>query len=871
MQRRPSLRDRTPSFSGSAALPPLQISPEPAYIAPSAATQIVNSDYVSRGPNWVDNDSEDASGGLMVSSAALALVNAFLDQMLFNFLRGARSTSIVALKPAITDVLKPRLAKDAIQGADEELRGYLTGGDDEELNDFHNSQEFKGERNLERIFRTTRLRCMVYTRLGDMEEEDEEMYLEDEHVQDEGEERHRLSRDLGNVSPAAAIFLTSIVEFIGEQALMIAGEATFTRLGSKKPDSEDYQPMVEEGDVEKLAFNTTLGRLWRSWRSRVRPTSVLSPRSSIREMQIRKNSFAASDFASRATSVSEQDELALMDRGGRNSASVAEILHGEYDPASIPLPRSRGFLDEQDHSNLAGNRDTSESQVHRPRSMIEFGGPKEHVASEEEAEVETEEQSARPRHKRSTSLPLKTTPYTSPVSDTFATPSEGPDPFLHGSEGRANAEKELPRLTDDSQVVADVGNGNPAVSTLYDGVLAGANEAADPNQKSARETSLISDSSSRPGENAYDHDMTPQALSFKKADAAVENGAIGDRQSQASTVSSEYSFGGADPAAPTGIFGPRKNRIGGSTGDEAFPTRGDSLDVPNGDVENESAPAGATKNFTSLATVQGDRLRTYDESGKAVKRDIPVLYEDPSNQNVIFDPKAIAKTTKDQGSVVKPHNHSQNVPPLTPLRELRDAAQDTSDEASSVNPSDDLSRSEEFSAPSHYAKSYDGTRSETFTSVTSAPTPPVFATKTNDARKQPPAVDTGAERANVQRVTPTSASTYDSASQLGRDSPSSVKDARPVTGNSASSKLGKIIGRESGDSNRQITATRVSTDNNEKLPIRYSKTPRTGDKELDFENLIRSNETIQYTLTPQNMRDMEVRHLSIDVLQPKIY
>lgn len=796
-------------------------------------------------------DAEAGDGGLelQVSPAALILVNSFLDHMLFSFLKGARSTSIVALKPAIHEVLKPRLAKDAIQGADEELRGYLIGGEDEELSDFHNSQEFKGERNLQRIFRTTRLRCMVYTRLGDMEEEDEELYLESEQAQESSDDRHRLSRDLGNVSPAAAIFLTSIIEFIGEQTLMIAGEAAFARLSSKSSSSEDEEPAVQESDVEKLAFNTTLGRLWRSWKSRVRPNSVLSPRDSLRDLRGQNHSISASELASRATSVGEGDRNGSLDKAAKKGTTVAEILLENRDPASIPLPAIRGFPDEPIVIN--GGRYASGDDPRRPRSMIDHPGPQD---SSHEADGEAQglfngkEAPRQPRRQRSTSLPLKTTPYVSPVSDIFATPTEGPDPFVEDSDECMMAEKEMPKLTDDSQTVFELESSGAAVSTMYDGVITGQKSIPTTQQTLMRKASLGSGYTQVSDEDR-DHDMTPQALSFKKSLAPANKEFTGDRESKVSTISSENSFGPSDPTAPTGIFGLKSREAKDGLSGDSFPNRGDSMDQPPSDVEDEADSAGASKNIASITSVQEDRLRTYDESGKAVKRDIPVLYEHPSNQNVIYNPKAPTHSLADDTTEsFTTKAHIQGVPPLTPLRELRDAAADTSDDASSMAPSYDASRFDDFPAP-HIP--------EIPMSVNPVQTPPITAAPNAvDPRRQPPPVNTGSERAAVQRVSPSSATARDSP--YGRTSTSSNREGRLTTSVSNSAKINQVAGGDSNDMIRPPVVSRVSQDANERLPIRYSKTPKSGDRELDFENLINSDETMRFTLTPQNMREMEV-------------
>ena len=847
-------KDSRSSISGSSLIPPPQLVPEPAYIASSAASQIVNSEYVSRGPNWLDIEGE-TGGSLTVSPASLAMVNAFLDQLLFSFLKGARSTSIIALKPAINDVLKPRLAKDAIQGADEELQGYLTGGDDEELSDFHNGQELKGERNLQRIFRRTRLRCMVYTRLGDMEEEDEDMYLESEAAQDP-EERHSLANDLGNVSPAAAIFLTSIVEFIGEQALMIAGEAAFNRLGAKKTPTEERRPVVEEGDVEKLAFNTTLGRLWRSWRNRTRPSSMISPSG--------RRSMSRSEMTSRATSVSEVDETGDFDGTPRQGHSMAQILHEDCNPADIPLPQSRGLPEEPDFGTDDEAPDVQSVGDGRPRSMIEYQNSRDAAIDrlyQSAAISGPQERPARPQHQRSSSMPIRQTPYQSPLSERFTTPSEGPDPFINSGEERAN----MPRLANDPQAGKRLSPKTPGVSTMYDGVLG---DQIDPQLKKPREVSMLSDYSSAGAtdgsyahENENDHDMaealTPQALNFKKSQTLVPT-EEGDPESRTSTVSDEYSFGGDDHDAPTGIFGPPSKKKENAKDTGMYPTRGASLDESEKD-------RGSSKHLTSLATVQGeDRLRTYDERGKAVKRDIPVLYEAPSNQDVIYNPKAPTRNLHDDvppEPPAKPLPHG--VPPLTPLRELRDAAHDTSDEASSVAASNDNdgSRSDDL-GPTQGYKNTEGQRGASYSSSPGYQNQPsVPASKAVDLRTQALAVTTGSERAAVQRVSPSSASAREPTSpqQYGRTSIGSA-GGRPQTAGSASSKLHRIVSRESGDLNRQPVPRRSSSGRDETQwnGHRTSSGAKPVSKEIDFEDLIKSDETVKYTLTPQNMREMEV-------------
>lgn len=263
--------DRPSTIAASLMSPPLTVSPEAAFIAASAASQIVTNDHDSHADALLDQHGiEPSSEPALVSPAALHLVNNFLDHLLFNFISVARSATLASLRPAITEVLKPKLAKDVINQADEELQEYM--GDSEE--DAPNPSAAK-DWDLELIWKRTRLRCMVYSSLGDMEEEDEDYYMEKELLSPQQEDQ---TSEL--VSSAVSIFLTSTIEYLGEQALIIAGQAAFQRIrvkyekelkeGLRKPGESTEQIVVQELDMERVALDRTLGRLWRTWKKKIR-------------------------------------------------------------------------------------------------------------------------------------------------------------------------------------------------------------------------------------------------------------------------------------------------------------------------------------------------------------------------------------------------------------------------------------------------------------------------------------------------------------------------------------------------------------------------------------------------------------------------
>ena len=813
-QSKASDRDRTPSISGSSLAPPPATLPEPAYVNAQAATHVVNNHLTIRAQQLARGADVDEETGAAISPSALVLINGFLDQLLFSFLASSRSTSIISLKPGISEILKPRLAKEAIEGADQELRGYLAGGDDEELLDFHNGQELKGGSNLHQIFKRTRLRCMVYTRLGDMEEEDEEAHLEGESPQDD--ERRRLSRDLGSMSPAAAIFLTSVVEFIGEQTLMIAGENAVNR-NSPRAVGENF--IVEDRDVEKIAFNKALGRLWRSWKKRGRVSSMVSPRPPSHDYYGHRKS--VSERASRSTSISEHGEEGYFVEDPQYRSSFPRGSQQDEALGSGTPPKSTNLPDEPDFSTDTETLQDKNLNRDRPRSMVEYAWPireripantvQQHVNGEARSSA-TEERPAQ-LHQRSSSLPaIKTSPYSSPIDEAFTTPNEGPDPLIADTKEREHAEKTMPRLTDTSRTISDPSSGNHAVSTMYDGVLKRRSKPIpiDPSLPS-REVSMSEYSDQASVRN--DADMTPQALNFKKNLTLTDEDSVNE-ESRASTHSSNYSFqGGEQSPLPSSEDLPGTvNGESDDAGSGVFPTRG-------GDLDQSRTESG---NFGKLAAMQGDRLKTYDESGRTVKRDIPVLYEAAPDDEVIYLPPSSHVFPEDEEAV-----------PTPTITSSKDIAQ------AGLSQYGDL-------PPSGIAQNQ----------------PSVSANKATDLRRPTESLSAGVERAAVQRVVSSSTISREPASYGGRTSTSSAREGRPMTAGSSTSqistKIKGIIGRESGDITRPPLPRNSSSEVRREITHGSSRSGISSDKEQDFEQLIRSDETIQYTLTPQNMRAMEV-------------
>ncbi|KAL4949738.1 hypothetical protein BDW69DRAFT_69533 [Aspergillus filifer] len=433
-------RSRSASISSDSQLSlmhlaPPSVNPPPSFIAPASASQIITSDQEFNTADFVADEDDDS--GALVTADALAALNGFLDHLLLNILGAAKSTQLAFIRPAVADVLKPRLANLVVSVADEELSEYLGEAEDEET-EFRGGQIPNGEFDLIRTWKLTRLRCMVYTRLGDMEEDDEEEYIAQEGLVDDDGAPRRFTNHIGNITPAAAIFLTSIIEHIGEQALIIAGETARSRLAPKLAVEQDIEPkltverdgepkeqeeehevkarssmnrlVVEELDVEKLALNPTLGRLWRTWRKRTRTPNLsrLASRDSLRRrpglgLHSRKSSFSVADDSQSPLSPPLEE-------------SYSET-QSEIDPVSVPLPMSKNDIQEIEN---ADDIDTGEIRTMqavvahkvRPQSLmvLTLQSPKSPGSHASSPATPVSRSLPPARHARSRSLPSAACP-----------------------------------------------------------------------------------------------------------------------------------------------------------------------------------------------------------------------------------------------------------------------------------------------------------------------------------------------------------------------------------------------------------------------------------------------------------------------------
>lgn len=791
-QRSSSISTDRPSLSVATLPVPPAVKPDPAYIAPATASHIVTGDHEPTLQE--DGESEGPTAAMLnvtVAPNALYLINAFLDQLLYSFLASARSTAIASLRPAVTEVLKPRLAKDAIASADEELNDFLGAGDDEELSAFHYGVENKGEWHLNTIWRRTRLRCMVYTRLGDLEEEDEDLWIERENAEHKAAGHHRLSRDLGVVTPAAAIFLTSILEFIGEQALLVSAEAAYARIDSRRRQERQdlviavgaWPSSVEVVDIEKLALSTTFGRLWRSWKKRVRSPSMTSPRPPAREFLLQPTSSqSAIRPRSRHASIGDAEDFSP-GPGAPQIPPDTEDLQRIREASAVPLPSTSDDMSEQGESGFLtpASRQDRKERPYSELSAFDFN----RIASQPNGAYTVRSPGSRPgllQHNRSSSLPhLANQQYLLFPESHLPTPREGQFrlPFENGQGNFSREEVD-----------------QAIVTTMYDGTLE-EGETGRSKHRAVDDAGLPTQGTSRKETQDLGHGLK----SFGETSGEIEP--PGSDYSTDTPSSDEIV---ADKGRNLSSQVPAAVHIAPAISHVAEPPN----ELPD-QVSLGVTPEG-TQGYTREDAFLDKRETSLPKNRQP--KDIP-------------DPLVLRATDSEDGGSAVPYTSSDQLDGATVSRVFGD-------------------QSYSISQPNAAADAIADLPSPTYGSLESKAPAKVLG-----VRKQLPSVSTTVERATLQRVSSSPRDPLESP--IGRTSTSSSRDIRPIYTSSSNasqraSKPKSLAGRESSDTNG---------------PFGVERTPSEGSVNIDdtqrsFEQLIRSDETIQYTLTPQSVREMKV-------------
>lgn len=866
--------DRPSTAAQSVMSPPLAVSPDAAFIAASAASQIVTNDHDSHADTWYDQHGYQPSGeSVVVSNAALRHLNNFLDHLLFNFLAVSGSTALTNLRPAVSDVLKPKLAKDAINNADEELREYLGGGDDDEFLQSPTSVSSR-DWDLELVWKRTRLRCMVYSSLGDMEEEDEDHHMEEGLLGDED--------DASNVSPAVAIFLTSILEYLGEQALISAVQAAWNRMRIKY-EKEPKDPaksrsdvvdrlVVEDFDMERVALDRTLGRLWRAWKKRVRsgPGSVdLSYRPASREKMYR----------ARLGSLTAPDEgvpPAVEESANEPEEMQKEGLDGDEQAAAVPLPMSDRDIDEIEVPGLVHYSDDESEQEEpdeldlgaRPKSMMIF-------SFNNKADVPSSPAMSPPTspmqwtRKRANSLPISaTSPYTT-RDKICATEEDAAEPAPAAEEA---ALKPTEVGTAEAEVEAEAEDTEPEskkMSCRLSGPLTGAAAAA-------AASAVVASAMATANQVQPTHEDEEVDTDFEE----IEEAQI--------MTSSRISIGGSVSGrsdSPANSDRSRSSRPPLSI--STMPVRSGSLRVV--DVSSPRTPSTSKSQRSSVQQEQ-NASSTYSRSQSRsssyhTQQNLDEPQAEDSKLQRISGTSAVGKPRSNLASSISEEDTAESTY-VTPMSAIYDAEESTKEPVYMGQTVGEPAYQERTSSRSRATQPMFGSVKR------HSPASSQQASPAGDGDQQQQLKEYPTSNATISNSSPDSA-TFVGEDEVGplpqrypKQSPRQYSQPAPVPGpavpeksryrhghsQSSGPQPGSIgivsvdratnnesprpsVGRPhahsaaSSASSNKVRPARVSQDSTATRPEESAK---------DFEELIRSNETIQYTLTPENMREIEV-------------
>ncbi|KAH8725003.1 hypothetical protein GQ44DRAFT_616877 [Phaeosphaeriaceae sp. PMI808] len=829
--RAASFSSDRPSIASSVTFQmPSSVRPSPAYIAASVASQTVTDHHNAQLRE--ENADSDELENAVFSEQALQLLNGFLDHLLFAFLSSARSPSLTAIRPAISEVLKPRLAREATEAADEELEGLLAGEDEEEFPAEHGNGNRHGasaERwEVEKVWKRTRLRIMVYTRLGELEDEDEEKYVQQERglsMDDDDDD------EAGLVSWASAIFLTSVIEYVAEQTLLVAGSAAFARMASKMKrlgqqrnnggetaaaaaEEEEIhleRLIIEEPDVEKIALNSALGRLWRTWRKRIRspisPGRGIRPVSSISSLHRRKLSHDTIEGSPREPSPIPEHTPTETEIAANIPLPVAD-----NDINEIEVPGLANAFDTDDNDNESSNQVPVARTRQRPSSVIML------------APAHTFLRTATATRPRPLSMPPPATALP------FSIPHSHPHPHPHPS---------------------------PT-----------AEQTAQSNEATVPET---------PFETPMEY--APSRDSYMATDAAAKTEADSDTETETETETEILSAGAGGYESEHKIMQSKRMSVGkpGPPGVvRTFSTRSSSLrsvqhtPVPTPNASSQHHPQQQHEATSYLDDGHSSNDEDQHEAiGIAHTSDIPIrstptppvdTYPDktkyPAHGGYVeLQPRHAVSTAIAARNTPTPEG-KPNVPQRSAARQEFHKRELSAEEYATVishaNSTTSPSRRQDVSTPTLRGPSLPSLQ-EADSPVNvgkQAPPPQAGATPSTPQRSPTrPVRDVPTNPADRQLQRKTTAESNHSQQEAVNGSPSSEKSAVQRVASSASSsrRVGSFTAKHT---NRNSEASQRS----QVLRVRMSEE----DREREFDSLVKGEDTVKFTLTPQTVRDLEV-------------
>ncbi|CAD0112325.1 unnamed protein product [Aureobasidium uvarum] len=330
------------------------VKPAPEYISLPSASQLATDVADARAD-------EDHSWRLhhraTVAESAVASINQFLDRQLYEYIAVARTTALNALKPAVTDILKKNLARDAIASAQDNLEDLLALQADDEFDESRPPSQSGAKFNLDFTWKRSRLRVMMRSEKSEFDIDDDERYVRQEGL------NTTFSETAGVISLASEIFLAGVLDYLGEMLLTMASQVTLSRIQRANanlslPENSDHVTyiLVDDADLERAVLNSPLDRQWRAWKKSVRLHNRASQQS---------HSVASSPVVVRRGSLWDR----VPDRPENN--------YPEHVLASnIPLPENRRDVDEIEVPGLARDPDRPQSaqqshyapRAYRPQS-----------------------------------------------------------------------------------------------------------------------------------------------------------------------------------------------------------------------------------------------------------------------------------------------------------------------------------------------------------------------------------------------------------------------------------------------------------------------------------------------------------------------
>jgi hypothetical protein len=316
--------------------------PDPSYISTPAADAVVRSyPPPEQTRNVISKD-------IVITTAGLRTVNLFLDYILHEFLARAKSGSLHRLREAVGMVIRTTLGTAAMVQAEEDLADFLAenGDDNGYYEDMDSDDEVHAQPdagwNLEKVWLRARTKCMIYSTLGDKDEQD----FPDE---EEDEEDYELPASKRKISGVGAVYLTAILEFIGEQCLLVAARTAYRRVAASIHDvnliTEPIEMVVEDVDVKRgIAEESLTTRLWRKWKRSEKIMSNISTASSVYSTDTHRGYEVHAENITRIPFTPAQAARELDRKGSRSSiysvpsmSRTTSVESNDPRPSSLPI------------------------------------------------------------------------------------------------------------------------------------------------------------------------------------------------------------------------------------------------------------------------------------------------------------------------------------------------------------------------------------------------------------------------------------------------------------------------------------------------------------------------------------------------------